>query len=321
LMASDPSTPLRVELSLPKVDEVVGQEILVPASTSNFGAGFDALGLALRLYLRIRIVGVDFDRPNTLDCHFVTPSPPGDNLIAKGFDWLRAATGEDTPGVFVEVRSAVPPRSGLGSSAAAYVGGLRLYQVIREKTDTQELLNAANTLEGHPDNASAAVLGGFTSSAVSESGEVFSVSTAWPARVKIIVATPEYEVATVKARAVLPQAVSRADAVFNIQRAALLVRALEAGDWSAAREALKDRLHQPHRASLVPGLAAGLALTHPSLIGVFLSGAGPSLVALAHGDEEKIMALLEGVFREGDVRCAIRLVEAHQPNQKVADRM
>lgn len=294
-------------------DELVGQEILVPASTSNFGAGFDALGLALRLYLRIRIVGIDFEQRNTLDCQFVTPPPPGDNLIEKGFHWLRGVASEDTPGVSLEIRSAVPPRSGLGSSAAAYVGGLRLYQLVQGQLDTQQLLNAATTLEGHPDNASAAVLGGFTSSAVSDSGEVSSVSTPWPTRVKIIVATPDYEVATSKARAVLPQTVSRADAVFNVQRAALLVRALEAGNWLAAQEALKDRLHQPHRASLVPGLAAGLSLTHPSLIGVFLSGAGPSLVALAHSDGEEIISLMEGLFRQVNVPCAVRVVEPHQP--------
>jgi homoserine kinase len=134
----------------------------------------------------------------------------------------------------------------------------------------------------------------------------------WPQQLHFVVLTPRVPLATTHSRSVLPEQVSLGDAIFNMQRIALLLRSLEIEDFSLLREALADRLHQPFRQALVPGLERALALQHPDLLGVCLSGAGPSIVALAERNFDEIARLLRNAFRETGLECCVRHLKVHE---------
>ncbi len=290
-----------------------GRRIVVPASVSNLGPGFDALSVAVQLYLEVEVVEVLPSRPNAIEFEFVGCTVTGENRIASAFARARDAFGvATTPGLRVRVRSAIPIRAGLGSSAAAAVAGLRLFESVTAARPMQDWLRLGTALEGHPDNAAAALLGGLTVSCQHEDGRVTSRSTRWPDAVRLVVATPHLEVETGYARSLLPESVPRRDAVFNLQRALLLVRALESRHYGDLREALRDRWHQPFRAALVPGLAEALMLEHPALLGTCLCGSGPSIAAFTVEGEPEVVALMEDLYRRLAVPCTIRVLEAHQ---------
>jgi homoserine kinase len=290
-----------------------GTEFAVPASISNLGPGFDALSVAVQLYLRVRILEVRPSSPGALEFRFVNGPVPGENRIDAAFRHARACIGTPAPGLSVEVRSDVPARSGLGSSAAATIAGFRLYEAVSGPQPDAVWLAMAAAMEGHADNAAAALLGGVTISCLHDDGAVTSRATQWPAELGLIVATPDVALATERARGVLPSSVPLRDAVFNLQRALLLVHALEQRRFGDLREAMRDRWHQPQRAALVPGLTEALALEHPSLLGVCLSGAGPSIAAIAAGDGAAVASLFEGLYDRLGVKATIRALSAHQP--------
>src|SRR6186997_2275610 len=138
------------------------EEIVVPGSISNLGPGFDALSVAVEVYLRLRIVEVHPEEPGVLDFRFVDAPLVGENRIEVAFRKAEARFGDPTPGLKLEVRTDIPMRAGLGSSAAATVAGLRLYEHFTFPRHVPDLLAIATEIEGHPDNATAALLGGLT---------------------------------------------------------------------------------------------------------------------------------------------------------------
>jgi homoserine kinase len=288
-------------------------DIVVPGSISNLGPAFDSLSVAVELRLRVRILERRPSVQDTIDFHFVDGPPVGDNRIAAAFRHARNLVGTPAPGLRVEVRSEIPMRAGLGSSGAAAVAGLRLYEAVTSPQPAETWLEMAAAIEGHPDNAAACLLGGLTLSCQHEDGRITARRCRWPSAIKFVVATPAVELATPVARNVLPDRVSRADAVFNLQRALLLLRALETGQIADLREAMRDRWHQPFRAPLVPGLAEALALEHPAIAGVCLCGAGPSVAALTTGAEPEVTALFEDLYHRLGLRCTIRTLSACQP--------
>lgn len=285
-------------------------EIRVPASIANLGPGFDTLGVAVDLYLHLKV------RPqpgsNELRFHFLDGELDGENYIERAFRFVAGQRGGDLPSLAVEVRSDIPTKSGLGSSAAATVGGLRLYEAIAGPLPPQGLLNAACALEHHPDNVAAALLGGLTVSCQLPDRSVVAVRLDWPEQLQFLVLTPEYALPTSESRQVLPERITREDAVFNLQRVALLLQALQSGNFALLREAISDRLHQPSRQKLVPGLERALSLEHPDLLGVCLSGAGPSIVALAERNFAAVEGLLEETFRATGLPFRIRRLRVHQ---------
>jgi homoserine kinase len=288
-------------------------DIVVPGSISNLGPAFDTLSVAVDLYLRVRVIDRDGARREALETEFIGPPPPGSNRVAEAFRAARERWGAPAPGLRIQVSSEIPPRAGLGSSAAATVAGIKLYQaVVPGACDGLDTLAAAAALEGHPDNAAAALLGGLTVSCQHEDGRVTARSSRWPPDLRFVVATPEFGVDTIGARAVLPPAIGLRDAVFNLQRAVLLWRALGSGDYEDLREALRDRWHQPVRAALVPGLTDALAIDDPAVLGVCLSGSGPSIVALVTDGAARATALFEELYRRIGVRCTLRTLSAHQ---------
>lgn len=287
--------------------------VRVPGSTSNLGAGFDALGLALAVYLDVEVVGVDEHTRGALRWSFAGRRLDGDNYIERGFKALATRAGLDLPSLDLEVTSSIPMKAGLGSSAAAIVAGLRLFEAVAGPQPIGTLLDVATAIEGHPDNVSASLLGGLTVSARGDDGHVVSVASRWPDQWRLVVATPELPLETKVARAALPPSVPLGDAVHNVQRAALLVQAAATGCFEALAEATRDRLHQPARAPLVPGLAEALAWSDPALGGVFLSGAGPSIAAIVRYDTEGVVARFRSMYRERQVAAAVRVLAVHQP--------
>ena len=212
----------------------------------------------------------------------------------------------------MEVQSDIPLRSGLGSSAAATVAGLRLFEFINGPLPARGLLNAACALEHHPDNVAAALMGGLTVSCQMPDWSVVAVKMRWPEQLGFVVLTPEYSLATSESRKVLPETITREDAVFNVQRVALLLQSLQSGDRSLLREALQDRMHQPFRQHLVPGLQKILELEHPDLLGVCLSGAGPSIVGFAERNFEEVEQVLGETFLSCGLRFQTRKLCVHQ---------
>ena len=294
------------------IDRATGLRLRVPGSTSNLGPGFDALGLALQVYLDLEVVGAADDGTG-LRFRFEGGAPAGENAIETAIlDEARRRTLR-LPSLDVHVRSTIPVQAGLGSSAAAIVAGLRLVHALCEDGDVGRLLDAATAIEGHPDNVSASILGGLTASSQGPTG-VTSVASAWPARVRVVIATPRLGLATAKARGVLPAQVSRADAVHNVQRTALLLQAIHTGSLDALAAALDDRLHQPYRAALVPGLADALTYRHPTVLGAFLSGAGPSIGAFVLEDAGPAERFFTDLFARLNLACAVRTLDVHQPD-------
>ncbi len=292
-------------------------KIQVPGSIANLGPGFDTLAVAVQLYLTLFVRVLP--GTNELKFHFVDCHIDGENYIERSFRFLAAQRGGSFPSLCVEVRSDIPPKGGLGSSAAATVAGLRLYEAIAGPLPAQGLLNAACALEGHPDNVAAALLGGLTTSCQMPDRSAFALSLEWPASLAFIVLTPHVPLATAASREALPEHVSREDAVFNLQRVALLLQTLQNGNFSLLREALQDRIHQPFRQHLVPGLESALALEHPDLLGVCLSGAGPSVVALAERNLEEVQKVLESAFQRENIRYTVRRLRAHEREDVAPD--
>jgi homoserine kinase len=285
-------------------------EISVPASIANLGPGFDTLAVAVRLYLRLRVTRAPGQ--DQLQFRFVNAHIDGENYIERAFLFLARQHGAQFPSLNVEVETDIPTKSGLGSSAAATVAGLRLYEAITDRLPEQGLLNAACALEHHPDNVAAALLGGLTISCQLPDRSVTAVQMKWPGRLQFVVLTPQLPLATAHSRSVLPERIALEDAIFNLQRVALLLRSLQSEDFSLLREALCDRLHQPFRQELVPGLERALALQHPDVLGVCLSGAGPSIVALATRNFDEIARLLTDAFHETGLNCCVRRLQVHE---------
>jgi homoserine kinase len=283
-------------------------EVRVPASTSNLGPGFDCFGLALKLYLTVRATAV----PNASDpCRVTTTGAKENealprnavNLIYRAMSFTARREGASLPCVELTVHNEIPLASGLGSSAAAIVAGIKLSALItRTDISDQTILNYATEFEGHPDNVAASIYGGFLASCIRSDGTVLSTRFDWPAQVRVVVVSPHSQLPTHVARAALPRTITRADAVHNLQRTAVFTAAIAQQRYDLLWDAMHDRLHQPHRESLVPGLAEALALPRmPGLLGIALSGAGPSIVALVDDNEDEIGAAIAKCFEARNV--------------------
>jgi len=281
--------------------------IAVPASIANLGPGLDTLALAVTLFLRVRVRRAE--GVNALRFDFGKLEFAGENLIEQGF--RRLAGAREFPSLDIEVETEIPLRSGLGSSSAAIVAGFRIYESVFGPQPEETLLTAGCELEGHPENVAAALLGGLVACCQRPDGSVIALTAEWPRALRIVVATPEVELETRKSRQVLPQSVPLANAVSNVQRVAVLLEALRARKYGVLAEAFRDCLHQPSRRGIVPGLDRLLGLSHRDMLGVFLSGSGPSLAAVATRNLPAVEALVGGTLRGAGVNCQTRVLRVH----------
>ena len=286
------------------------RDIVVPGSIANLGPGFDTLGLAVGLYLRLRVRNIEHDGRGRLTWHFVDGPIGGPNRIADGFRALGRV--KRAPSLEVEVHSEIPLRSGLGSSAAATVAGLRLRELVDGRRPGAEILSAASKIEGHPDNVAPSLFGGVTSCCAMADGTIRVARWPWPRAWRIVVATPALELPTPLSRRAIPRRLPVGDAVFNLQRLALLLGALQSANADDFREALRDRVHQPYRERLVPGLRRLLSVRHPDVIGFCLSGAGPSIAAFTNGPTAAAERILKQAYRQERVACTIRALKVHR---------
>ncbi|MFB3818877.1 MAG: homoserine kinase [Candidatus Methylomirabilales bacterium] len=265
--------------------------VRVPASSANLGPGFDALGLALGLYNEIEVAIEGRDLQLTVDGEGAErlQSLGAQNLAARAVAGTLRHLGVLPEGLHVHMLNRIPLSRGLGSSSAAALGGVAAAAALADRQlEPEALLDLALPLEGHPDNIAPALLGGLTVATLVE-GRVRCVKLPVPAELRVLAVIPAFPLSTAKARKALPPTVPRADALFNIGRVALLLAALQAGRLDLLREATQDRLHQPYRAPLVPGMPEVLAEgERAGALGCFLSGAGPTLLALVAGDSLEI---------------------------------
>ncbi len=294
-------------------------EIRIPGSIANLGPGFDTLAVAVELYLHLDVTVLP--GRNQLQFRFLDCAIDGENYIQRAFRLLASQSDESHSSLRVDVRSEIPMKAGLGSSAAATVAGLRLWEAVSGPLPAQGLLNAACALEGHPDNVAASLLGGLTVSCQLPDRSAFAVRLRWPESIRFLVLTPQFSLSTAASRDVLPEQVPHSDAVFNVQRVALFLQAVQGNNYSLLREALRDRLHQPFRQPLVPGLSALLALEHPDLLGICLSGAGPSIVALAERNLDAVENALHRAFSAQQLPFVIRRLAAHQMDSMPSTQM
>lgn len=257
--------------------------VSVPASSGNLGAGFDVFGLAIdvRDQYQFEPASRDLIEPAGKYARHV-PRDTRRNLAFRAFRSLAPATAG--PYRLLATRE-IPPQGGLGGSASAIVGGLvAANHAFGRGLDKDELLRRATEIEGHPDNVAAALLGGLVLTVQTDEA-LHAVRVPFPSDIGIVVVVPGYHVPTARARAVLPAQVSRADAVANLGRSAMLVAALQTGRYSELRLATQDFLHQPYRAELNPALEPGVqAALCAGAYGAALSGSGPTLIAFAPKD-------------------------------------
>lgn len=345
-------------------------KIVVPCTSSNIGPGFDVVGLSLSLYLTLSVT-VDPSQSNPAPTLSYTgegaeeaPLDAYKNLTTRcALYVLRSNDIQSFPkGVSIKVHNEVPFGRGLGSSGAAVIAGILLGNELGNLKLTKErLLDHALMIERHPDNVTAALIGGFVGSYLLElspedtqakdvplsevlpeyppdAGEQWGKSPpsppggighyirfGWAKEIKVIAIIPQFEVSTAKARSALPQMYSLKDLVFNLQRLAVLTTALARSppDEHLVFQAMQDRVHQPYRKHLIPGLPRILASvtpqTHPGLLGICLSGAGPTILALALDNLQAIAETICEEFKKENIDCKVRFLEVTTDGAQVIE--
>ncbi|WP_038047756.1 homoserine kinase [Thermus caliditerrae] len=270
--------------------------LYVPATLANLGSGFDALGVALDLYLEVEA------EPAREDAFFYEGEgfvEGTDNLIHQGYRAGMRALGLPPEPLRIRAFNPIPLARGMGSSSAALVAGVALADRLSGgRLGRDGVFRVAASLEGHPDNVAPAVYGGFVAALANPP---LAIPLPKPQGLRFVLGVPPYEVPTPLARAALPESVPLQDAVFNLARSALWPAALCSGRLEALREACRDRLHQPHRAHLMPGVLEALERAlEAGAAAAFVGGAGPTLAALVReGAEREVAQALEDYRGQG----------------------
>jgi len=275
-------------------------KVSVPATTANLGPGFDCLGVALDLWNEVTfsLQGSGIHVEVQGEGAGLVPASE-QNLVAQSYLQFCALNGLPAPsGLRVVCRNHIPLGSGMGSSAAAVVAGmLGASQLTGVDASPDTILEYANQIEGHPDNAAAAIYGGLV---IIAAGEQRLLTRRYDLpELHVAVALGEIDLPTRAARAALPKNVSLADAVFNISRTALVVEALRSGDLELLGQVMQDRLHQPYRLPLMPGAAQVIeAALQAGAQAAAISGAGPSLIAFTHQPAGAVANAMQRAYQD-----------------------
>jgi homoserine kinase len=271
-------------------------KIRVPATSANLGPGFDSVGIALNLYNELY-----FYQESETELPRGIIMLQENSLAHQGVSLVANTIGKKVPKLKIAIKAAVPRSRGLGSSATLTVAGIVAANVFLEaKLSEKEIIMLASRIEGHPDNAAPALLGGLVISALAE--ELKYVKTQPRNPFQVIVAVPDFELATSEARKVIPAMVSHKDAVFNTCRFGLLMTSLLTGDYRLLNFSMQDRLHQPYRMPLVPGLQEVMtAAVSGGALGSCLSGAGPSVLAFCNENISAIRSAMEETWQQSGI--------------------
>lgn len=289
-------------------DNGYGWRAIVPATSANLGCAFDCGGLALKLYLKALFVPSD---GNELSLEYQGKTPDrfpmkSSNLILHSLRYAAEKQGVPAPAGHVAVHSDIPISVGLGSSAAAVIAGLLLGARYSGKdVAAEQILRWAEEIEGHVDNAAAAYYGGLVLALSNNVDSVTTLKTDFPESIRLVVVTPNVTVPTHEARQVLPKSYDRADVLHTLQRTALLAATCFSGSFDLFPALFEDRLHQPYRRKLVPGMERCLGLRRPGLLGVAISGSGSSVIAFAAKDETRIAEELQKIFAEEGMQTEV----------------
>jgi homoserine kinase len=294
---------------------------VVPASTANLGPGFDSLGMALPLFAGVSMKGADRTRIRLSGPNLTGVPKDKSNLVYEVAQQVFARAGVHVPELEIVIESDIPLTRGLGSSAAAIVGALVAANgLIGGAFDRDELFQMAAALERHPDNVGAALYGGFVAAAW-DGTRAQAIRLEPPPGLLLLAVIPSFELSTKAARGILPEQVSLQDAVFNLSHSSLLTAALASGQLDALRHVLKDRLHQPYRTSMIPGMSELMqgAPDHGAL-GAVLSGAGPTLLILAReGDSgrDELERYVRKTMDAAGVRAELRWMKPYPRGAEV----
>jgi homoserine kinase len=293
-------------------------KIRVPATTANLGPGFDCLGMALKLYLKLEIEEVEGGLVVEYQgegAEKFSAKKKEDTLTWKSTNLVLKRTHKDIhkKGLKIRVFNEIPITRGLGSSASAIIGGIvgaaRFYNI---DLTNQEMLELALSLEGHMDNIVPALIGGLTLAYKTGKEEIKWTRIKTPLDLRVVLAIPDFTLSTGEMRKALPQKVTLSEAVFNLSRSALLVNSLQNSDWEVLAEAMEDKLHQPYRAPFIPGIEDMFSqIKKTGLAGIALSGSGPSVVSLTKvGSEEAISKIMKDAFLNAGITCRVLVLEA-----------
>lgn len=306
--------------------------VKVPATTANLGPGFDCLGMALPIYNLVTIeetvlpgTGVEINvmvDNDAIDQISLDNVPTDENsIVYKAVELLYNYIGQTPSELKINIQSNIPVARGLGSSSSVIVGALiAANELLGRPADEVALLSIACEIEGHPDNITPAIVGGLVISSQEDDGSVVYRKLEWPSEWKITVCVPDFELSTDIARSVLPNEVPIKDAVFNSQRLAMFVQAVHTKDAELMKIALQDKLHQPYRMKLVPGLdkIVDNLKYYDNVLGCVLSGAGSSIVIISEkNDLDKIKDVVKETWADQNIKCNIRTLSVENNGAQV----
>lgn len=306
--------------------------VKVPATSANLGPGFDCLGMALPIYnivtidetvlpgtgVEINVLSDEIDVDNLIIDHI----PKDENsVVYKAVEMLYNSIGQTPSELKINIQTSIPVTRGLGSSAAVIVGALvAANKLLGNPADESALLSIATEIEGHPDNVTPAIVGGLVMSSLENDGSIIYRKLEWPEEWAVTVCIPDVELATEISRSVVPKEVPMEDAVFNLKRMGMFIHAVNNADAELMKVALTDRLHQPYREKLVPGLKELTeAFRHEDdVLGCVLSGAGSSMVIISKFNiVDKVKSVTHEIMENLNVRADIKTFRVEENGAEI----
>lgn len=298
--------------------------VKVPATSANVGPGFDCLGLALPIYNTITIeetvipgTGIEINMisedENIEDMVFDDIPKDENNLVYKAVEMLYNSIGQEPSELKINIQTGIPIARGLGSSSSIIVGGLlAANKLLGNPADEAALLAIATEVEGHPDNVAPAILGGVVLAIQEDNGMISYSKIDWPEEWDITVCIPDFQLSTEIARSILPKEVTLQDAIYNTKHLAMMLQAISNKDTKLMKIAMNDKLHQPYREKLVPGMREIMdAFKHEDgVLGCVLSGAGPSMLVISHKyDLDKIKNTVRDIWEGQNIKSEQRTLK------------
>lgn len=296
-------------------------KIKIPCSTSNLGPGFDTLGLALNRYLYIAAEEADtfsITVEGRGKEHIATNET---NLVYSAMSVAARHVGKKLPIISLHLINEIPAFGGLGGSGAAIAGGIFLAnELLNGGLSRDEMLSLAVGIEGHPDNVSAALMGGLTINCFDANRKIHCQSVKIEKPLSVVTCSPHFQVQTKQARKILPEQVELRDAVTNVENVASLVAAILQGEYNVLRFATVDMLHEKHRAALIPGFTdVKQAAIDAGALSCNISGAGPTLFSFALSNQEAIGSAMVRAFERNEQKSSVEIMTVENTGVHITD--